>query len=100
MILITTILIMPSYNNCIDSVAIKEKPPEDGIGRCKEHKRELSLFCRNKSCQKPICSKCLAEHKTHDVVDIDEKDVPSENHNNQTVTSATKGMGEEKVCPF
>ncbi len=72
--------------------AIKEKPPDDGFGRCKDHKRELGLYCRNLSCQIAICAKCLAEHKTHDVVDIDDRDVQSEEQNNKTSASPTKGI--------
>ena len=36
-----------------------------------EHDQFLSLFCKNKKCQKAICPLCLIEgHKDHDVCDL------------------------------
>ncbi len=45
------------------------------LARCKEHNRELGLYCNEVSCKKPICQKCfLGYHRTHSIIDIDEKD--------------------------
>ena len=41
---------------------------------CKIHIREMSLFCKEVLCDKPICSLCLLEeHKTHEIVDVIEE---------------------------
>ena len=40
---------------------------------CREHVRDLSLYCREQHCGKVICQLCLLkEHRMHDVVDIEE----------------------------
>ena len=55
-------------------VNLKQKQKELEVVKCKEHGRELTLYCRRYECQKAICSKCLtASHREHDVVDIEEK---------------------------
>ncbi len=41
---------------------------------CETHKRKLTLFCRQESCKRAICSKCLTQnHKLHDVEDIEDQ---------------------------
>ena len=38
---------------------------------CKTHGRDMSLFCKEKGCQTPICSLCLLQsHKSHTIEDI------------------------------
>ena len=38
---------------------------------CKEHDREMSMFCNDEACEKPICSLCLIQkHSQHPVCDI------------------------------
>ena len=38
---------------------------------CKSHERDMSLFCREKHCQVPICSLCMLQsHKSHSIEDI------------------------------
>ena len=38
---------------------------------CKEHNRELVVFCDRLECKKPICVSCMvSDHKNHDVRDI------------------------------
>ena len=40
---------------------------------CREHVRDLSLYCHEEQCGKVICQLCLLkEHRMHDVVDIEE----------------------------
>ncbi len=46
----------------------------ENYNECKQHSRDLEFYCSADSCKKPICSKCLlGEHKTHQVVDIEEE---------------------------
>ncbi len=48
---------------------------ESVLARCKEHNRELGLYCKNSSCKKAICQKCyLVSHRTHNIIDIEEKE--------------------------
>ena len=38
---------------------------------CKEHDREMSMFCKDTACEKPICSLCLIQnHNQHHICDI------------------------------
>ena len=38
---------------------------------CKTHERDMSLFCKEKHCQAPICSLCLLQsHKSHSIEDV------------------------------
>ncbi len=42
--------------------------------QCETHKRKLTLFCREDTCMRAICSKCLTQnHKFHDVQDIEDR---------------------------
>ena len=46
--------------------------------KCKEHGKELGLFCRDSRCRKAICQTCmLRNHRSHDIGEIeeDEKEV-------------------------
>ena len=39
--------------------------------RCQEHDREMSMFCKDAACEKPICSLCLIQdHNQHLTCDI------------------------------
>ena len=43
--------------------------------RCPDHKKELTLFCKETQCQTLICSACMTrKHKKHDVVDEETKE--------------------------
>ena len=53
----------------------QEQPPVHEFQKCEEHGKELSLFCKETDCGKPICRLCLRKHhKRHDVVDIEEQE--------------------------
>ena len=43
---------------------------------CKEHDREMSMFCKDAACEKPICSLCFIQnhnqHHISDIVDVQE----------------------------
>ena len=42
--------------------------------KCEEHGKELSLFCKERACQTPICVTCLRRHhRKHDFVEIGEE---------------------------
>ena len=56
------------------SVKSKEKRVPRGYDRCKDHGKELSLFCQEADCQVAICQSCLSKnHKKHDVVELEEE---------------------------
>ena len=47
------------------------KEKRDKFEQCKEHERDLSLYCQNVECQVEICQLCIIkEHCGHKVVDI------------------------------
>ena len=57
---------------------IKRKPPKQpttiGFQKCEEHRKELSLYCKEPDCGKPICRLCLGKHhKKHDIIAIEEQ---------------------------
>ena len=53
----------------------EEQPKAYEFQKCEEHGKELSLFCKEPDCEKPICRLCLRKHhKKHDVVDIEEQE--------------------------
>ena len=42
------------------------------FGICPQHDRELSLYCKEVGCQKPVCPLCKARfHKNHECLDLD-----------------------------
>ena len=48
---------------------------KDVNDRCEKHGRELTLYCLEQKCQKPICVFCLSvDHKKHEVIDMEEKE--------------------------
>ena len=57
---------------------IKRKSHEEGgsvfgTEMCKEHQKELILFCTESACQKAICIVCLKHsHRKHDVTDVED----------------------------
>ncbi len=55
---------------------VKKEPKEENANCaevCKEHRREIILFCKEDECNKPICQVCLTRnHLKHTVVDIEE----------------------------
>ena len=62
----------PENPYIIDTLKVFAKKEEEEFELCKEHKRELSLKC--KDCQKVICQLCLVkDHKCHAVTDIIEE---------------------------
>ena len=51
----------------------EEVETSDQFEKCESHNREVSLFCNDTNCQKPICSLCmLKDHKNHDIKDFEE----------------------------
>ena len=44
----------------------------EDFGVCTQHGRELSLYCKEAGCQKPVCPLCKARfHKNHECLDLD-----------------------------
>ena len=55
------------------SLKRKQEKVTRAYGRCKDHGKELSLFCQEPDCQIAICQTCLTKyHKKHDFVELDE----------------------------
>ena len=61
--------------SCVREMAML-KTRQEGAMRfeiCREHARDLSLYCQERQCHKVICQLCLLkQHRMHDVVDIEE----------------------------
>ena len=56
------------------SVKSKEEKVPRGYDRCKDHRKELSLFCQEADCQIAICQACLIKyHRKHDIVELEEE---------------------------
>ena len=56
------------------SVKSNEERVPKGYDRCKDHGKELSLFCQEPDCQIAICQSCLLKyHKKHDAVELEEE---------------------------
>ena len=52
----------------------KEEKVPQGYNRCRDHGKELSLFCQEPDCQIPICQTCLTKyHRKHDIVELEEE---------------------------
>ena len=50
---------------------IRRGKPEVDFNICEKHFREISLYCKESSCNVDICPQCLTkDHRGHDVVDI------------------------------
>ena len=53
----------------------QEQPKPYEFQKCEEHGKELSLFCLDPVCNKPICRTCLTkEHRGHDVTEIEDQE--------------------------
>ena len=50
-----------------------DKEISDDLERCKEHGKELNLFCREPGCQKYICIACFEQHKKHNIQNSEDK---------------------------
>ena len=64
---------MPGLENSyiMNTLKILARNKEERFQLCKEHKRELSLFCKGNQCGKVICQLChLESHNGHNVVDV------------------------------
>ena len=60
----------PENPYVINTINILEEKKEEEFEFCKEHQRELSMYCNDESCMKPICQLCLLKsHTGHNVVD-------------------------------
>ena len=60
----------PENPYIINTINIIEEKKEEQFEFCKEHKRELSIYCSDESCMKAICQLCLMKsHMGHNVVD-------------------------------
>ena len=56
------------------SVKSKDEKVHLGYDRCKDHGKELSLFCQEPDCQRAICQTCLTKyHNNHDLVELEEE---------------------------
>ena len=64
---------MPGLENLyiISTLKILAKKKEEKFELCKEHKRELSLFCKGNQSGKVICQLChLENHNGHNIINI------------------------------
>ena len=60
----------PENPYIINTINIIEEKKEEEFESCKEHKRELSIYCNDENCMKAICQLCLMKsHMGHYVVD-------------------------------
>ena len=69
----TEIGTMPGLENSyiMNTLKILARNKEERFQLCKEHRRELSLFCKGNQCGKVICQLChLESHDGHNVVDV------------------------------
>ena len=52
-----------------------EEPTAHGFQKCEQHGKEISLFCLEPECNKPICRTCLKkEHKKHEITEIEDQE--------------------------
>ena len=64
----------PENPYVLKMVEDKEKKKSTEFQMCESHKRELSLYCKDKGCNQTICQLCLVKnHRNHNVVDIIEE---------------------------
>ena len=57
----------PTTQESVGEVFVGER-----VGVCTQHGRELSLYCKEAGCQKPVCPLCKARfHKNHEYLDLD-----------------------------
>ena len=60
----------PENAYIISTLKLLEKRKEEEFKLCYRHQRELSIYCKDKGCMKPICQLCLLKsHIGHKVVD-------------------------------
>ena len=53
----------------------QEQPKAHEFQKCEKHGKELSLFCLNPECNRPICRSCLKkEHKKHEITEIEDQE--------------------------
>ena len=53
----------------------QEQPKAHEFQKCKEHGKELNLFCLDSECSKPICRTCLKkQHKKHEITEIEDQE--------------------------
>ena len=61
----------PQNKYIIEHIRKIEEVQENKFEKCKEHSRDLSLFCQNAECKRPICQLCMIkEHRSHEVEDM------------------------------
>ena len=54
---------------------LNQQPTVHEFQKCKKHGKELSLFCLEPECNKPICRTCLKkEHKKHEITEIEDRE--------------------------
>ena len=58
-------------NNTKGKTCKKQKVPREV---CKQHGRELNLYCLDRICQKSICISCMQDHSRHFVRGVEEKE--------------------------
>ena len=62
---------VPENAYIINTLKILQKKKEETFELCKEHRRELSLFCKGNFCGMVICQLCMLEsHNGHPVTDV------------------------------
>ena len=60
----------PENPYIINTINIIGEKKEEEFELCKEHKRELGIYCNDENCMKVICQLCLMKgHMGHNVVD-------------------------------
>ncbi len=62
----------PQNKYILHFINLQKENKKTKLGRCKEHHRELGLFC--KQCLVVICQRCFtSEHKSHNTIDVELK---------------------------
>ena len=61
----------PENNYIISILKMLKQDEEEEFDLCDDHKRELSLYCKQNGCGGTLCQVCFIEkHNGHDIVDI------------------------------
>ena len=58
--------------------------------RCQRHNMELTLYCYEDICRKPICLSCIVDHNKHDVKTIETKEMDLLKKESQNIKKSLK----------
>ena len=74
-------------------------PPDhsaEPAAKCEGHGKEFSLFCLSLGCMKPLCTKCLRDHKLHDIADLADAPLELINKGKQHLNSMKERLNTNK----